>query len=91
MTALPPAPGKRLRCYGCGSTDLVLHETRYEHAEYDGGLFVNEQGRIQALDSGISTPGEIQPELTRIECTACGYDWHPRRPFAGSVELETRS
>jgi hypothetical protein len=62
---------------------LVLHETRYEHAEFSGGLFVNEDGRIEARGHACFTPGEIQHGLTRIECLSCGYGWRPRRAFTG--------
>jgi hypothetical protein len=57
----------------------------YEHAEYDGGLFINENGRIQARGNGYFTPGAIQSRLTRITCETCGHEWHPRRGFDGTV------
>jgi hypothetical protein len=75
---------RQLRCHRCGSADLVLHEARLEHGEWDGGLFVNEEGGIEARGDGYFEPGEIQPGLTRIECSACGHEWHPRRNFDGS-------
>ena len=68
---------RRLRCRKCRSVDLVLHETRLEHAEYDGGLYVNEQGCIEARGIGYFEPGEIQPRLTRINCAACGHELAP--------------
>jgi hypothetical protein len=74
---------KQLRCHGCGSADLVLRETHYEHAEFDGGLFVTEQGRLEAAGTATFTPGDIQTRLTRIECESCGREWHPRREFDG--------
>jgi hypothetical protein len=74
---------RQLTCHRCGSAGLVLHETRYEHAEFDGGLVINEEGRIEARGAAYYQPGEIQPGLTRIECASCGHDWHPRRQFAG--------
>ena len=81
-----PTSSKRLSCHRCGSADLVLRETRHEHAEFDSGLFISEQGHIQACGSGHFTPGEIQSSLTRIECTACGHEWRPRRVFDGALE-----
>jgi hypothetical protein len=66
----------------------VLHETRLEHAEWDGGLFINEQGSIEARGDAWFTPGEVQPKLTRIECQDCGHSWHPKRWFAGSKEQQ---
>ena len=77
---------RRLTCHRCGSAELVLHETRHDHAEFDGGLFVNDQGSIEARGDGYFTPGEVQPRLTRIECSACGHEWHPRRTFIGSQD-----
>jgi hypothetical protein len=79
------APARQLKCHRCGSAELVLRETRYEHAKYDGGLFVNDHGRIEARGDGWFTPGDIQPALTRIECESCGHGWHPRRQFDGSL------
>lgn len=81
----PAAGGRPLRCPECKSTDLVLHETRFEHAEYNGGLFVNARGHLEAAERAQFTPGEIQTRLTRIECAGCGRDWHPRRPFDGAA------
>jgi hypothetical protein len=82
------SPRKQLKCHGCGSTDLVLHETRFEHAEYDGGLFVNEQGHLEAAGTGIFTAGEIQPRLTWIKCETCRREWRPRRQFDGITVTE---
>lgn len=79
---------QQLKCHRCRSSDLVLHETRHEHAEFDSGLFINEQGRIEARGNGHFTPGEIQPGLTRIECTSCGHEWHPRGEFTGTLHGE---
>jgi hypothetical protein len=76
------ADGKPLQCHRCRSASLLLRETRYEHAEYDGGLFVDDD-MIRACGDGIFTPGEIQPKLTVIECQDCGHAWHPRRGFDG--------
>jgi len=83
MTTDTGKPGQ-LKCHRCGAADLVLYETRFEHAEWDGGLFINDEGRIEAHGEGFFTPGEIQSRLTRIECAACGHNWHPRRFFAGA-------
>jgi hypothetical protein len=66
----------------------VLYETHYEHAEFDGGLFINEEGSIEARGDGYFTAGEIQAALTRIECLSCGHEWHPRRTFAGTMLKE---
>jgi hypothetical protein len=74
---------EKLRCHRCKSPDLVLHETRHEHAEIVGGLVINEEGRIEGHGDAWFTPGEIQPQLTRIECNGCGHEWRPRRLFAG--------
>jgi hypothetical protein len=74
---------KQLTCHRCGSPDLVLHETYLEHSEFDGGLFINDQGRIEARGEAVHTPGDIQPRLTRIECLACRHEWRPRREFSG--------
>ena len=82
---------RRLKCHRCGSSDLVLREVRFEHAEYDGGLFVNERDRIEARGEGIYSPGEIQPHLTLIECRGCGHEWHPRRWFDGIQPEEALS
>jgi hypothetical protein len=77
-------PPRRLTCPHCGSADLVLRETRHEHAEYgDEGLFVNGQGHLEAAGRGYFSPGEVQPRLTRIGCGNCGREWRPRRPFDG--------
>jgi hypothetical protein len=77
----------RLRCHRCKSADLVLHETRLEHAEFPDGLFVNDKGRIEARGTAYFSPGSIQPRLTRIECSACGHEWRPRRSFVGIREV----
>jgi hypothetical protein len=74
---------KHLTCRNCGSAGLILYETRFEHAEYAGGLFVNEQGHLEAAGEGYFTPGDVQPRLTRIECESCGRTWRPRRQFDG--------
>lgn len=74
---------RKLRCHHCGSADLVLLETRYEHAEYDGGLLVNDEGDLEARGEAFYTAGDVQDRLTRIKCDSCGRSWHPRRPFAG--------
>lgn len=81
---------KTLRCHRCRSENLILRETRHEHAEWDGGLIVDADGQIRAWGDGIFTPGDIQSQLTRIECEDCGHDWHPRRWFAGSTAEEDR-
>jgi hypothetical protein len=73
----------RLRCPQCRSQDLVLCETRLEHAEFAGGLFVNAAGRLEADGEAYLTPGEVQPRLTRITCESCGRQWRPRRSFDG--------
>lgn len=78
--ATSPRP---LRCHRCGSPDLILREARLEHAEYDEGLYVDQDGRIRAHGEGTSAAGEIQPQLTEIECPGCGHCWHPRRGFGG--------
>lgn len=81
---------RQLKCHRCHSADLVLRETHLEHAEFDGGLFVNGEGRIEARGNGIFTAGEIQPGLTRVECLSCGHEWRPRREFTGTMlEEET--
>lgn len=77
---------RQLKCHRCGSADLVLHETRFEHAEYDGGLFVNENGHIEARGIAYFEAGEIQPSLTLIDCATCGHEWHPRRSIDGVEE-----
>lgn len=74
---------RRLKCHRCGSAELVLYEVYQEHGQYDGGLFVNDGGRIQARGSAVLSQGDVQPRLTRIECESCGHNWHPRRAFAG--------
>lgn len=74
---------RQLKCHRCGSPELVLYETYHEHGQYDGGLFVNDEGQIQARGGATMRQGEVQPNLTRIECESCGHDWHPRRPFTG--------
>ena len=74
---------RQLRCHRCRSAELVLHEAYLEHSAWDGGLFINGQGRIEARGAGYLSPGEIQPQLTEIECRSCGHRWHPRRTFAG--------
>ena len=80
---------RQLECHRCSSADLVLYETHLEHAEFDGGLFVSEEGRIEARGDAHFTAGEIQPALTRIKCMSCGHEWHPRRAFAGTtLEVE---
>ena len=61
-----------------------MRETRYDHAEWDGGLYVNGEGRIVARGEGTFTPGDIQHKLSEIECEGCGHSWHPRRIFNGS-------
>lgn len=76
-------PPKPLRCHRCQSAELVLHETRHEHAEYDGGLFIDKDGRLAAHGEASFAPGEVQPALTRIECGSCGHSWRPRRSFTG--------
>jgi hypothetical protein len=78
---------KPLKCHGCGSADLVLYETRHEHAEYAGGLFVNEQNHIEAAGRATYAPGELQPSLTRVKCESCGHEWHPHRQFDGIRQI----
>jgi hypothetical protein len=73
-----------LRCHRCGSAELVLQETRHDHAEWDGGLFVNEEGNIEAHGEGWFTQGDIQRAMARIRCESCGHEWRPRRRFIGS-------
>lgn len=73
----------QLKCHRCGSAGLVLYETRHEHAEYEGSLFVTDEGRIEARGEVRFTAGEIQPALTRIGCESCGHEWRPRRQFSG--------
>lgn len=82
---------KPLCCHRCGSAELVLSETRYEHATYDEGLYLDETGAIRARGEGISAAGEIQPNLTEIECSACGHSWRPRRRFAGTLLGEEKT
>ena len=74
---------RQLRCHRCRSTDLVPHETRLDHAEYDGGLFIRDDGKIIASGEGYFNEGDVIPKLTEIECEDCGHTWHPRRAFAG--------
>lgn len=76
---------RQLRCHRCGSAELLLRETRYDHAEWDGGLYVTDQGTIAARGEGIFSQGEIQPKLTEIECEGCGHTWRPRRRFRGPL------
>jgi hypothetical protein len=61
----------------------VLHEARYEHAEFDGGLFVNEYGQLAAHGDGYFFTGDGIEKMTKIECRSCGHWWRPRRSFAG--------
>jgi len=75
---------RRLRCHRCGSSDLILREAWLEHAEYDGGLYIDQDGRIEADGEGFFSGGEIQSHLTEIECDGCGHVWRPRRAFSGS-------
>jgi hypothetical protein len=75
-----------LRCHRCRSMNLILRETRYDHAEFNGGLFIRDDGKLAALGDGYFSPGDVQPKLTEIECESCGHSWHPRRDFAGTVK-----
>jgi hypothetical protein len=75
---------RQLTCHRCRSAELILRETRYDHAEYDGGLYLNDAGSIMFAGEGIFTPGDILPALSAIECAGCGHTWHPRRHVAGS-------
>lgn len=87
---MPDDTREQFRCHRCRSADLTLHETRFEHAEYGGGLFVNAQGRLEATGEAYFTPGEIQPGLTRIRCESCEHEWRPRRTFDGIAATETQ-
>lgn len=75
---------KMLRCHRCRSMRLTLREAHLEWAEYDGGLFIRDNGQIGALGDGYFNSGDIQPTRTEIECQGCGHRWHPRRAFAGA-------
>lgn len=80
------APARKpVRCRRCGSADLILHEACLEWAEYDGGLFLTPAGEITAGGEVYRNAGEIQEQLTRIECRSCRHEWHPRRRFIGVV------
>jgi ribosomal protein L37E len=81
--ARPNREGKPLRCHRCGSADLALLEIYHECGVYDEGLYLDADGAIRAHGSAVLSQGEIQPQLTEIECRACGHAWHPRRRFAG--------
>jgi hypothetical protein len=74
----------RLTCHRCGSPDLILRETRHNHAEWDGGLYVADDGTIEASGEGIFSEGDIQSSLTEIECEGCDHIWRPRRRFTGA-------
>jgi hypothetical protein len=78
------ADRRMLRCHRCRSMRLILREPHYEWAEYDGGLFIREDGQIAALGDGCFDAGDPERKLTEIECESCGHTWHPRRVFAGT-------
>lgn len=78
------AEPRPLRCHRCGSADLALNEIIHECARYDEGLYLDADGAIRARGDAVLSPGEIQPELTEIECLSCGHSWRPRRRFAGA-------
>jgi hypothetical protein len=68
----------------------MLYETRYEHAEYDGGLFVNDDSQLEARGEAVYSAGEIQPALTAIKCESCGHEWHTNWRFIGIQKEEGR-
>lgn len=78
--------GGLLVCHRCRSTNLILREVRHEIAEWSDGLFIRDDGQIVAAGTGYSYAGDVQPQLTEIECGGCGHIWHPKRQFAGGVE-----
>lgn len=79
-----PAASRVLRCHYCGSEDIALNEVIQEHARYQDGLILDEDGAIRARGRAVFSAGDPQPKLTTIDCQACGKWWRPRRPFAGS-------
>ena len=84
----PAAPeSKRLRCHRCGSVDLMLSETTYEHHRWWDGVVV-EDGRLWPLGEAIHDTGEIVTELTVLICQACKHRWRPRRSVGGPYETE---
>jgi hypothetical protein len=72
-----------LHCRQCRSSDLALLEVMHELARWDEGLYLDEHGSIRPLGDAVRSPGEIQPQLTEIECLNCGHTWRPQRRFAG--------
>jgi hypothetical protein len=62
-----------------------VSETCYEHGSFTS-IVITADGKLAALDEGLFSAGEIQPQLTRVHCHDCGHNWHPRRHFTGVID-----